>query len=360
MKDIQKNNKGASEIVGALLLIAVVIVAVSGIAVIVAQVQKNEMERQSTIDAVEKENIKIMSIKPVLNDTTDFLDALNITITNLNSVDSRITTIVINDKAALNYTSADPYDAQKINLYSYTDRLTVPAGKATVLSINFSTNYDPPYNVSPRSPLKVSVLTENGNIFSKIYQPPTPVIKTSIETENLGVAERDLLFLDGSDSFDDGSVLSYVWRMYSFNGTDYNPTAQYSGKKVKAAINQTNDVYLDLTVSDDNDMLGVSEKVRIPYDMNFNPAVRVNASKTSYNYSAESDPDTTISVSVYDVYGRPLENAAVLFIGMLGNVTVSPTSDVTDATGLASTTITGGAGTVEIKVGKIEKYVSVA
>lgn len=353
MKDIQKNNKGASEIVGALLLIAVVIVAVSGIAVIVAQVQKNEMERQSTIDAVEKENIKIMSIKPVLNDTTGYLDALNITITNLNSVDSRITTVVINDKAALNYTSADAYDAQKINLYSYTDRLNVPAGKATVLSINFSTNYDPDPNASAQKPLKVSVLTENGNIFSKIYQPPTPVIKTSIETENLGVAERDLLVLDGSDSFDDGSVISYNWKMYSFNGADYNPTAQYSGKKVKAAINQTNDVYLDLTVSDDNDMLGVSEKVRIPYSMNFNPAVRVNASKPSYTGTE------TMFVSVYDVNGRPLENVTVLFIGMLGNVTVSPTSDVTDATGLAETSIMGGAGTVEIKVGKIEKYVSV-
>ena len=86
MKNIHKNNKGASEIVGALLLIAVVIIAASGIAVIVAQVQKNEMDRQSTIDAVEKENIKIMSIQPILNDTTGFLDSLNITIVNLNSV----------------------------------------------------------------------------------------------------------------------------------------------------------------------------------------------------------------------------------------------------------------------------------
>ena len=144
--------------------------------------------------------------------------------------------------------------------------------------------------------------------------------------------------------------------MYSFNGTDYNQTAQYSGRKVKVAVNQTDDVYLDLLVSDDNSMLGVSDKVRIPYSPNFNPAVQVNASKPSYNYSAG---DISIPVSVYDVNGRPLENATVLFIGMLGNVTVSPTSSITDATGLASTTITGGTGTVEIKVGKIEKYVSV-
>ncbi len=343
MKNIRKNNKGASEIVGALLLIAVVIIAASGIAVIVAQVQKNEMDRQSTIDAVEKENIKIMSIQPVLNDTTSFLDALNITIVNLNSQDSRITTVIINDKAALNFTSTDAYNAETV--YDYTDRLNVPAGKGKVLSINFSTNYDPPINVSPQKPLKVSVLTENGNIFSKIYQPPTPVIKTSIETEDLGVAERDLLVLDGSDSVDDGSILSYQWNICNSstcNSTE-NITLSTTGKKVRADLNSTGPFYVWLNLTDDTNMIGISpEPIKIPVDKNFNPPVYLAA-----NYSP-----STLEATVTDMDGNPVLGVGVSFIALSGNSTCSPTGGVTGLSGQVSTTVTG-TGVIQVRSGKM-------
>jgi len=337
MKNILKSNKGASEIVGALLLIAVVIVAVSGIAVIVAQVQKNEMERQSNIDAVEKENIKIMSILPVLNDTTGFLDALNVTITNLNSQDSRISTVIINDKAALNYTSTDAYNAEK--LYSYTDRLSVPAGKAKVLAINFSTNYDPIYNVSPQKALKVAILTENGNIFSKMYMPPTPIIKTSIETENLGVAERDLLVLDGSDSFDDGSILSYQWNIC--NSSTYNSaeniTLNTTGKRIRAYLKSTGPFYVWLNLTDDTNMIGISpEPVKIPENKNFNPPVSMNASASGYSLSS---PD--IKVTVKDAQGNNMPDIDVSFISISGSYTLSKYVSKTDLSGLATTTVTG-------------------
>ncbi|MFZ2454986.1 MAG: type IV pilin [Candidatus Altiarchaeia archaeon] len=351
IKSLIKGNKGISEVMGALLLVAVAIIAVSGIAVIVADVQKSEMERQSNVEAVEKENLKIMSVNIRVNSSKGLLDNADITVANLNSQDSRISAILVNDRYSNNYTSTDDYNARKS--FNYTDRLRIPAGRNKVLSVNFTENYELGYNVSASESLEITIVSENANTFSRMYQPPTPVIKTSIETEDLGVAERDLLVLDGSDSYDDGSILSYVWKLYSYNGTDYNMTAQYSGRKAKATVNQTSDIYFDLTVQDDNGMIGISGKIKIPYSPNFNPAARVNTSKPSYTGTEN------IKVSVYDVYGRPLENATVLFIGMIGNVTVSPTSDLTDAAGLASTWITGGAGTVEIKVGKIEKYVSV-
>jgi len=56
MKHTKKHlgNKGVSEVMGALMLIAVVIVAVSGIAMIVAQMQKSEMERRATLTRLKR------------------------------------------------------------------------------------------------------------------------------------------------------------------------------------------------------------------------------------------------------------------------------------------------------------------
>ena len=74
MKQINKllrSNKGVSEVVSAMLLIAVAIVAISGIAMMVAEMQKNAAERQSNIDSVEKENLRIMSIATTLNTSAD-------------------------------------------------------------------------------------------------------------------------------------------------------------------------------------------------------------------------------------------------------------------------------------------------
>ena len=376
MKNILKSNKGASEIVGALLLIAVVIVAVSGIAVIVAQVQKNEMERQSNIDAVEKENIKIMSILPVLNGTTGYLDALNITITNLNAVDSRVANVIINDKAAVNYTSSNEYNEEKN--YSYTDRLNVPAGKAKVLSINFSTNYDPNPNVSSQKALKVSVLTENGNMFSKMYMPPTPIIKTSIETENLGVAERDLLVLDGSESYDDGSIVSYEWNICAEETTTTTSTSfgatttttsttttttslgattttttssttsttcfyTASGKKVRAYLSSTGPFYVTLNVTDDTNMIGISEPIKIPEDKNFNPPVRLDASFSS----------PILTANVKDSYGSGVYGSAVIFYRLSGDASLSAWSGTTNNNGEVSANLNSGSGVIEVRSGQM-------
>jgi len=295
-----------------------------------------------------------MSVTAHMNETDPlFFTDMRIIVNNLNSQDSRIAAILINDEPAGNYTSTDEYNNPRN--YGFYDRLKIPAGGSKEIFLNFSNGsgyYPDGLNVSSSMPLKVTVFSSNANTFTGVFRPPTALARVSIETEDLGVAQRDVLVLDASDSFDDGSILSYTWKMYSFNGSDYTQTAQYSGKKVKANVNQTGDVYLDLTVSDDDGMTGISDRISIPYSSNFNPAVRMNTSKQSYNYSEGTGPDTTISVSVYDVSGRLLENASVLFISILGNVTVSPTSSITDASGLSSTSITGGAGTVEIKAGK--------
>ena len=365
---------------GALMLIAVVIVAVSGIAMIVAQMQKSEMERQSNIDAVEKENLRIMSIQPLINPSTMLLDQLNVTVANLNSKDSRIASVMINGRNAQNWSSTDDYNNE--TMFSYYGRLRIPAGKNKVISLNFPGDFDGCYNVSASDSLKIEVLSENSNIFSKIYQPPTPVIKTSIETENLGIAERDILVLDGSDSFDDGSIVSYEWNICaeetttttstsfgatttttsttttttSLGATTTTTTSSTTtttcfyittGKKVRAYLNSTGPFYVTLKLTDDTNMIGISpEPIKIPEDKNFNPAVRLIA---AYNVTAPNILEATLK----DIEGNNVSGVGVSFISISGNATYFPSGGVTNSSGQVWTNVTSGSGVVQVRSGKM-------
>jgi len=78
------------------MLILITIIAASGIAVMVSTVQKDAMELESHRTAVENENLRIIAIDPV-GDCTHW-NSVNVTILNLNTADSYITTISMNKK----------------------------------------------------------------------------------------------------------------------------------------------------------------------------------------------------------------------------------------------------------------------
>ncbi|HDH41334.1 MAG TPA: type IV pilin [Candidatus Altiarchaeales archaeon] len=345
LKSLLRNRKGISNIMGALLLVAIVVVAAAGFAVMVSEIQKREMERRSNIAAVEGEELRIMSIDAVLDETDhQRMEMLNVSVLNLDSRESRLVTVLINDRGANNFTSTD--DKGNPAIFSFHRRLKIPAAGSRVISINFTSNYDSRYNVSITEPLKITLFTERANNFKRIFTPPTAVVKTSIETEDLGVADRDILVLDGSESFDDGSIMEYRWLV--FNKT-LNLTHNLTGSKVRVSFNQFGPFYVNLEVTDDTKMIGFSESVKIPPNKKFNPPVSMNTTAT-YNITAG---ENTINVTVCDINGKPSEGVMVSFIRMLGNVTYSPLGDVTNSLGIASTTLTEGEGIIQIRSGRM-------
>ena len=181
-----------------------------------------------------------------------------------------------------------------------------------------------------------------------MYMPPTPIIKTSIETENLGVAERDLLVLDGSDSFDDGSILSYQWDICNTttcNSTE-NITLSTTGKRIRAYLNSTGPFYVWLNLTDDTNMIGISpEPIKIPVDKNFNPPVRLSATYTG------AVPAGIIEATVKDIDGKNVSGVGVSFIRMSGNATYSPSGGVTNSSGQVSATVTDGGGVIQVRSG---------
>lgn len=340
-----RNNRGVSEVVGAMLLIVVAIIAVSGVAVMVAEMQKNAAERQSNIEAIENENLKIMSIIPTLNDTdpTRF-SALRINVMNLNSQESRVAAVLINGRPADNITSTDQYNTPRN--FSYYDRLIIPAGQSRNIDVNFSgdaNSFANGHNVSALETLKITIFTAGANTFTRIFTPPKALIKTSIETEDIGVAQRDILLLDGSDSFDDGSITGYNWSIGNVTGNAGN----YTGRKVRVTLNQAGPFFVNLTVIDETGMRGVSENLMIPKNERFNPPVSLSVSYTT-------GLPGTLEATVKDIQGNPVPGVGVSFITMTGNPNPTPAAGVTNSLGQVSTNVTPGPGNyIQVRSGKM-------
>ena len=135
------NERGVSVIFGTLMLILITIIAASGIAVMVSTVQKDAMELESHRTAVENENLRIISIDPVGNST--HWNSVNITILNLNTADSYITAINVNNIYAMNYLANDDSGALDYYkgypvVYNFNKRVLIPAARSKEIYLDFT------------------------------------------------------------------------------------------------------------------------------------------------------------------------------------------------------------------------------
>ena len=352
MVSLRNDNRGVSVVVGALMLIIIVVTAASALALFVSEAQKGEMERESHIAAVGNEELEVSYID--LEKSSTFWGSMNITILNLNVEDSYVTAISVNDRYATNCTS----DGETINL---ANRLRIPAAGSKEVHLNFTSDFTTPLNISAGEPITIRLITSLTNSFERTFKQPTSIIRTGIEMEDLGVADRAVLVLDGSDSFDDGSIVTWNWTLWDASNTvppgnwsDTNNISrfEYSGKMVRVISNSSGPFKVRLTVKDDTKMEGTSKNITIPANQNFNPATNLNASYSS----------PTITAHVKDIEGRAVEGIAVNFLVLYdkyGNLTLNPWSNTTNETGEVTTTVTSGNGTIRVLSGKLA-YVDIA
>lgn len=135
-----QDERAATVVFGTLLIILVTITVVSALALSISVAQKNAMDRESAIEAAENENLKIVSIQPTASDYplySSYWDSLNITVLNLDILDSKVSAVSINGNYMMNYFLIDENRAPF--LISGTDypmtfdsrrRAEIPAGKA--------------------------------------------------------------------------------------------------------------------------------------------------------------------------------------------------------------------------------------
>jgi flagellin-like protein len=362
------NDEGVSVIVGTLLLILITVTAAGGLAIMVSEFQKTEMERQSHIRNVENEELRLLEID-LENNQTFWLDWSNSTIThstnwstldldilNMNVEDSYITAVSVNGRYAANYTSGGTvYDLKK--------RLLVPATKTGRIHLNFTDNFAEPLFISEEESIHIRAVTSFYNIFDRTYKSPTPIIRFRIDTENLLVADRGVLVLDGSDSFDDGAVTDWTWTLTDASGTfpaagnwtdaGNLTTAEYPGKNARIRFETTGPFRVTLAVTDDAGMRGLSSPIDIPANPSYNPPV---------NLLVRYDPPG-INASVLDIGGKPVAGVPVSFVKLsdaYGNLTLSSWSGVTGANGYLESMVVEGKGTVSVISGMLPRaYISV-
>lgn len=128
---------------GTLMLILITITVASGIAVMVSTMQKDAMEREEYRVAVANEDIRIVSIEPKVEENSSYWSSAKLTFLNLDTKDSYIKAISLNNVYAANYmvyNGSNTID-KKGDLpvvYSYNRMIKIPAQKTVAVYLNFS------------------------------------------------------------------------------------------------------------------------------------------------------------------------------------------------------------------------------
>lgn len=359
---LRENEDGVSVIVGTLMLILITVIAATGLAIMISEFQKEDMERQSHIRNVEHENLGLPYIDLTNNKTfwnewsagtitgSGNWSTLALTILNLDVADSYVIAISVNGRYAKNYTFNDVE-------YSPTKRLLIPARKSREnVQINFTLSFDEPFFVGTGEALDVRVMTSLYNTFERTFEQPTPVVHFAIRTEELGFVDRDLLVLDGSDSFDDGAITAWCWAIEDGSKTvpfagNWSDTANIrtsflEGRKATARPDSPGPFRINLTVTDDAGMTSSSQYSFIPANPMFNPATNLQVTVTG----------NEVNAMVLDIGGEPVKGVVVNFVktyDVYGNLTMSNWSQATGADGVARSTKQDGAGTIRVVAAKI-------
>jgi len=246
------------------------------------------------------------------------------------------------------FTSMYPYD--------------IPAQMSAPIRINFLKDFGDPWKIRADQPVSIDVLTitDLGNNFMEVFAPPVPIADVKIETEDIGMAYRDVLILDASESYDlDGFISDYNWSVY-YNDSGTFRAHYQQGKKIRAnlsgIITGIEPIKIDLEVTDNTGMVAklssISGNITIPANQNFNPPARLIV-----DYSS-----STITATVRDTENGLVKGAVVnffVFYDKYGNLTVDPWSNTTKTDGTASTNYIEGSGTIRVRCGRLP-YVDVS
>ena len=384
------NEEGVSVIVGTLLLILITVTAAAGLAVMVSQMQKDEMNRQSHLSAVKNEQILITGVtfesspddwknyflqpNGTPNQSHSSYSSVTFSLTNLNIDASSVIGISLNDKYPHNFTIIDDSPQPLFTPYNFSSRdpspyLVVPASTSKKIRVNFTTDFfSPPQNIGPDDQVTIRVMTSLYNTFEKSFQPPNPVIQPSTVTQNLGSVQREILVLDGSQSFalNNNTIVDWTWSVQDALHT--NPVGNCldaenlttlpppKGKTVRLQPPSSGPFCVNLTVQDNIGMKKSSDYVVIPENDLFVPPTKP---QIKFN-------PPFINVTILDINGLPLQHQIVNYIldyNPSNNLTLSSYVGETDVNGMTSSMVLGnghpgggGTGTVNVAYGNFQPF----
>jgi hypothetical protein len=247
-----ENESGLSVIVGTLLLILIVVASVSALSLMVNEAQKKEMDQRSLRAAVESENLKILSLALNGPDGDGYWNTIIITVVNLNTEESRIVGLNINERNAENYTDG-------VRDYNFQKQFTVPPARSMQIFLNLTSNFTSPVNITKNEAIRIILFTSLTNQFEHVFLPPVPIMKVNVESEQIGTEFHDVLTLDGSDSIEhEGTIVEYKWEVGNWSMGNTSSLGNLNGQKARMNLNLSNTgkFWVDLNVTDSKGMLG--------------------------------------------------------------------------------------------------------
>jgi hypothetical protein len=378
------NEHGVSVIVGTLLLILITVTAAAGLAVMISQMQKDEMNRQSHLSAVKNEQILITGVTfesrpsdwdqygPPNNTLNQSYSAVTFSLTNLNNDESRVIGISLNDKYPHNFTliadSSHPmYQPYNFSSHDPSSYFVVPASGSEKVRINLTNDFfSPPQHIGENDQITIRVMTSLYNTFEKSFQPPNPVIQPNTETQTLGTIRRETLVLDGSQSYSptNTTIVDWNWSVQdasqTMTGGGINPEGNcldpvnlsspvyLRGKTVRYQPTTQGPFCVNMTVQDSIGMKKWSDYTVIPRNDLFVPPSNFIV---MFN---KIFPGSFINVTIKDINGMPVKDAVVNYIietNQFGNLSLDNYVGVTDNFGTNSSNVTSGIGTVKVAYG---------
>jgi hypothetical protein len=368
-----RSRRGVSEIVGALLIIALAISIIASLSYFLSIAQKQAATRSDYLTGVQDEDLQIVDAQFSQNSHTDQWGSVTLKIRNLSTEGSGLDAISVNGSGVQEWEEVSP--SVLLGPAYNAVALLIPPKASVNIEFNFS-GKDFPYPNLPSmsNPLSIVLESSVGNFFTTLYSPPTAVEKATTTTENSQGISRDVITLDGSQSSAaSSSVQSYLWLLKvplltsaenpdgctvsAFTNSSYVDTVNETGEtfqyQPQTTFSPTTDcidgpIEATLTVTDQYGFNSTSQPLIIPADPNIDPVGSISLYREADN-TCTTNCTATVVLQVHDVFGNLVNGTVVNAVPIYGNVTTSPLSAMTATTtygkGTAIFTVTWPTGT---------------
>jgi flagellin-like protein len=271
MRSLRRNDRAISEIVGALMLVLIVVVAATSLAIFVAQYQKQLQSQEALTHARNLEDLSVLHVAATLSpNTTNAWGTLNFTVASLYINPSTVDYITINDQPL------KQYDASMLNLTTgqYTSTEIGVDGNYTLnLSpreqVNVLVNFDPfsplysfyssTFTLPITDYVKIDLFTALQNDFGRIFIPPTAIgVVTPLESYSAG-NYTTVPVLDGSSSFSPANTTLDLWNWTVSLAGHPNSSFNLFGEKVVLNVTAPPPLLtynISLSVTDSDGLIG--------------------------------------------------------------------------------------------------------
>ena len=265
---LHRSRRGISEIVGALMLVLIVVVAATAFALFVQSYQKQLQAERALAQQKGLETLRILSVAP----TPDLAHPGRWSQLNLSLASEYVNPSTVND-IRVNGHPLSQYSVWRVNLSNGAlsqyailpgaNLVVAPHERLSVL-INISKTLpvysfvEPTVVLAMTDYVQVDLVTQLQNDFEQLFLPPTAIALVSSLLAFNGTGWQTVPVLDGSNSYQKGNatIVSWDWNV-TLVPPGYAPPPLH-GEKVVTNFTSGDTYDVSLTVTNSDGLIGLS------------------------------------------------------------------------------------------------------